>query len=230
MKLLLIGHGRMGSLVESLAEAHGCEVAGIVTSQSPADAIESAAEAGVGMAIDFSLPDAVPHVLPRLVTAGMSVVVGTTGWQAHEPRLRNLVARSRVGVLAASNFALGVYVFTQAVETAARLMADRADVGAWIHEAHHAMKKDAPSGTARTIETAMRQAGYARGIDVASTRAGSVPGTHTVGFDSPADTITLVHTVRDRSVFAHGALDAARWLDGRSGWYGIEDMFGGERR
>jgi 4-hydroxy-tetrahydrodipicolinate reductase len=99
-------------------------------------------------------------------------------------------------------------------------------VGAWIHEAHHSAKKDAPSGTALMLKAAMERAGYARPIDVSSARAGSIPGTHVVGFDGLADTVTLTHTVRDRAVFAHGALEAAKWLKGRSGWFGIGDMIG----
>jgi 4-hydroxy-tetrahydrodipicolinate reductase len=99
-------------------------------------------------------------------------------------------------------------------------------VGAWIHEAHHAAKVDAPSGTALALRAAMEQAGYQAAIDVSSTRAGSIPGTHTVGFDSAADTITLTHTTRDRSVFARGALEAARWLHGRRGWFSMKDVLG----
>jgi 4-hydroxy-tetrahydrodipicolinate reductase len=95
-----------------------------------------------------------------------------------------------------------------------------------VHELHHAAKKDAPSGTALQLRAAMEQTGYDRPIDMSSTRAGSIPGTHTVGFDGPSDTITLTHTVRDRAVFARGALEAARWLRGRKGWFTMRDMLG----
>jgi 4-hydroxy-tetrahydrodipicolinate reductase len=114
-------------------------------------------------------------------------------------------------------------VFRHLVEEASRAFAG-IDVGAWIHEAHHAAKKDAPSGTALLLLDAMRHAGYERAVDVSSTRAGSIPGTHVVGFDGPAETVTLTHTVRDRSVFAHGALEAAKWLKGRRGWFSMADM------
>ena len=117
-----------------------------------------------------------------------------------------------VGVVAAPNFALGVSLFTAMVERAADAMSRRQDFGAWIHELHHAAKRDAPSGTALALFAAMRRAGYIANIDVSSTRAGSIPGTHTIGFDSPAETITLTHTARDRSVFARGALEAAVWV------------------
>jgi 4-hydroxy-tetrahydrodipicolinate reductase len=225
-KVLLIGYGRMGKLIEAHAAAHGCEVAGVVTSGSADEAIDRAAASGARMAIDFSLPGAVPQRLPRLAAAGVSVVIGTTGWQSHEPALRRLVASAPIGVIAASNFSIGVHIFKRVLADAAARFAAREDVGAWIHESHHAMKKDAPSGTAITLREAMIAAGYTRTIDVASTRAGSIPGTHAVGFDAPAESVTLTHAVRDRSVFAHGALEAAKWLEGRQGWFGIGDMLG----
>jgi 4-hydroxy-tetrahydrodipicolinate reductase len=115
-------------------------------------------------------------------------------------------------------------LFQLLAEEAAKRFAPHDGFGAWIHEAHHSAKKDAPSGTALQLKTAMEHAGYSRPIDVSSTRAGSIPGTHTVGFDGASDTITLTHTVRDRAVFARGALDAARWLKGRRGWFTLRDM------
>jgi 4-hydroxy-tetrahydrodipicolinate reductase len=96
--------------------------------------------------------------------------------------------------------------------------------GAWIHEAHHATKRDAPSGTALLLRDAMDAAGYDRPIDVSSTRAGTIPGIHTVGFDGPSDTIELTHTARDRRGFASGALLAAQWIQGKRGWYTMMDV------
>ncbi len=120
-------------------------------------------------------------------------MIGTTGWQDDEAALRELAGRAGIGVLASANFSLGMDVFRAAVEEAARRFAPLDDVGAWIHEAHHAAKKDAPSGTALMLQNAMTGAGYSRAIDVSSTRAGSIPGTHVVGFDAPAETVTLTH-------------------------------------
>ena len=178
----------------------------------------------VDVAIDFTRPDAVPQNLALLVRRGVNVVIGTTGWSDSEPALRELVARSGIGVLAAPNFSLGVNLFQLIVEHAARHFAEHPSFGAWVHELHHAAKKDAPSGTARQLRAGMEQAGFIRPIDVASTRAGEIPGTHTVGFDGPADTVTLTHTVRDRAVFARGALEAARWLKGKRGWFTMRDF------
>ena len=227
MRLLIIGHGRMGRLIEALAPAHQLDVAGIVTSRSDAGAIRDEFD-DVDVAIDFSLPAAVPVNLPKLAARGVSVVIGTTGWQAHEAELRKIVETAGIGVLAAANFSLGMHVFTAAVTAAARRFAALPDVGAWIHESHHAAKKDAPSGTALMLQRAVTAAGYGRAVDVSSTRAGSIPGTHTVGFDSPTESVTLTHEVRDRAVFAHGALEAAKWLHGRRGWFSMEHMLDGE--
>jgi 4-hydroxy-tetrahydrodipicolinate reductase len=221
-RLLLVGHGRMGRIVESLAPAYGFEMAGIVTEADPG--AFSRDYGRVDVAIDFTVPEAVPVNLPQLAARGISVVVGTTGWLAHEAALRAAAARAGIGVVASANFSLGMNVFLLLAEDAARRFAALEDVGAWIHELHHAAKKDAPSGTALLLQQAMVGAGYARGIDVAASRAGSIPGTHTIGFDGPSETVTLTHTVRDRGVFARGALEAARWLVGRRGWFTMRDV------
>lgn len=226
MRLLLIGHGRMGQLVEALAPEYGFTLAGIVTEAGGPRAIAEGDFGHVDVAVDFTLPEAVPANLPQLAARGWNVVIGTTGWRAHETALRETAARAGIGVVAAANFSLGMHLFQKVVAEAARRFAVRGDVGAWIHELHHDRKKDAPSGTALTIERTMREAGYGRAIDVSATRAGHIPGTHTVGFDGPADTVTLTHTVRDRAVFARGALEAARWVVGRQGWFGVDDVLG----
>lgn len=224
MRILLLGHGRMGRLVESLAPSYGATIAAVIDEHSGPRAIADGVFGPVDVAIDFTLPDAVPTNLPQLAERKINVVIGTTGWQAHEPALRAIAERAGIGVLAASNFSVGMNIFQLAVEAASRQFAGQPEFGAWIHEAHHIMKKDAPSGTALTIKSGMEGAGYARPIDVSSTRAGHVPGTHTVGFDGPSETIELTHTVRDRAVFARGALTAATWLVGKQGWYSIRDM------
>jgi 4-hydroxy-tetrahydrodipicolinate reductase len=222
MRILLIGHGRMGRLVEGLAAAHGCEVAGIVTSTSGLEAFQSEAH----VAIDFTVGPAVRPNLVRLAERRLSVVIGTTGWAADELACREIASKAGIGVLAAPNFAVGMHVFRTIVEHAARMFAAQPDVGAWIHELHHAAKKDAPSGTALLLQQAMAGRGYTRPIGVSSTRAGSIPGTHVVGFDGPAETVTLTHEVRDRAVFAHGALAGAKWLNARRGWFTMTDLVG----
>jgi 4-hydroxy-tetrahydrodipicolinate reductase len=224
MRLLLVGHGRMGKLVASLAPEYGAIIAGVASGAEAEAALREDNFGKVDVAIDFTVGDAVPRNLPLLAARGVNVVIGTTGWAAHEPQMRDLVAQSQIGVLAAANFSLGLNLFQLVVEDAARRFAPYQSYGAWIHELHHAAKKDAPSGTALLLKASMERVGYGHPLDVAATRAGSIPGTHTVGFDGPADTVTLTHTVRDRAVFARGALQAARWLIGRRGWFTMRDM------
>lgn len=221
-RLLLVGHGRMGRLVEQLAPAYGFELAGIVTEEEPDGLTRD--HGRVDVAIDFTLPEAVPANLPTLAGRGVNVVVGTTGWLAHEAELREVVARAGTAVLASANFSLGMNLFQLLAEEAARRFGPHADFGTWIHELHHAAKQDAPSGTALMLKRAMEGEGFPRPIDVAATRAGFIPGTHTIGFDGPSETVTLTHTVRDRGVFARGALEAARWLVGRRGWFTMRDF------
>jgi len=224
VRLLLIGHGRMGKLVEALAPEYLASIAGTVTSRDAGDALRARDFGPVDVAIDFSVGEAVAATLPILADRGISVVIGTTGWGAREAEMRELVSRAPIGVLAAANFSVGMNLFQLIVEHSARRFAGHAAFGAWIHELHHAAKKDAPSGTALQLKAGMDRAGYGHPINVASTRAGYIPGTHTVGFDGPSETVTMTHTVRDRAVFARGALEAARWLKGRRGWFTMRDM------
>ena len=224
MRVLLLGHGRMGQLVASLAPSYGAIVAGTIDEHSGDRAIADGSFGTVDVAIDFTLAEAVPGNLPQLAERGINVVIGTTGWQSQEAVMRDIAAQAGIGVLAAANFSLGMNLFQLVVEDAARRFAAHEEFGAWIHEAHHVMKKDAPSGTALTLKKGMAGAGYTRPIDVSSTRAGSIPGMHTVGFDGPSETIELTHTVRDRAVFARGALVAAKWLIGKRGWFSMRDM------
>jgi 4-hydroxy-tetrahydrodipicolinate reductase len=216
VRLLLVGYGRMGKLVEKLSPDYGFEVVGRLddTNNIGAAGIPSAPDADV--AVDFSVPSAVAENLPELAGRRMNVVIGTTGWQEHEG----------IGVVAAANFSLGVALFQSLAEQAARMFAPHPEYGSWIHEVHHSAKKDAPSGTALALQKAMQAAGYPRPIDMASSRAGSVPGTHTIGFDGPFETITMTHTSRDRAAFAQGALEAAKWIHGKRGWFTLRDVLG----
>ena len=218
---LLVGHGRMGRLVDSLAAEYGIAIAGRLTSGDMSSP-ESWPRADV--AIDFSVAEAVPGNARALARRGISLVIGTTGWQTDADALRRELEPLPIGVIAAPNFSIGVNLFLRIAESSAALLASRG-FGSWIHEAHHAAKKDAPSGTALALQRAV--APHAAAIDISSTRAGFIPGTHTVGFDSPAETITLTHAARDRSAFARGALEAARWIHGRHGWFTISDMLEG---
>ena len=226
MRLLLIGYGRMGKLVDQLSDSFGCEVAerlDIDTNNGGAGITEKRVQ-GIDVAIDFSTADAVVDNLPRLAQLGINVVVGTTGWQANEQAMRTVATDAGIGVVAAANFSLGVNLFLALTERAAELFKPRPEFGAWIHEMHHAAKVDAPSGTALALQTTMQQHGYSNPIDMASTRAGSAPGSHAVGFDGPVESIVLSHSTRDRATFARGALEAARWVKGKAGWFSMRDV------
>ena len=228
MKILLVGHGKMGKLVGELAPQYGGEVAGVIDPLSPSHggSPDDPKWRGVDVAIDFSTPDVVAANAAALARQGINLVIGTTGWHKDEASVRQAIAEGGGGAVVAPNFSTGVVLFEALVAHAAKLVAGQQDFGAFLHEAHHAAKKDAPSGTALLLKRAMEGAGFPRPIDVSSSRAGFIPGTHTVGFDGPAETITLTHTARDRTAFARGALAAAKWIVGRKGWFSMKDVLG----
>jgi len=217
MRLLIVGYGKMGRLVDQMAAEQGLDVVGRVDEGrdewAPAD-----------VAIDFTTADALARNFPKYLAQRLPVVIGTTGWSLHAAQFRADAERAGLGVVASANFSIGVNIFQLVVTEAARLMRQQTQYGAWIHEMHHAAKRDAPSGTALLLRDTMVDAGYGRNIDVSSARAGSIPGTHVVGFDGPSDTIELTHAARDRRGFAGGALVAARWIQGRRGWFTMADV------
>jgi 4-hydroxy-tetrahydrodipicolinate reductase len=226
-RLALIGYGRMGRLVEQLAPEHGFEVAVRLTGRDNPAGSGSTAESlrGVEVAIDFSTAAAVAGNVERLAALGVPMVVGTTGWGADLARVEAAVERHGGALVHGANFSVGVQVFYRVVEAAARLLAREEGYDAWAYEIHHKKKKDAPSGTLLELVRTMEAAGYRRPVDVASNRAGAIPGTHLVGFDSEADTITLEHRARSRTGFARGALRAARWVLGRRGVFRFSDIW-----
>jgi 4-hydroxy-tetrahydrodipicolinate reductase len=218
----------MGRMVEGLAPEYGGEVVGVIDPQSPRHGGGPDAEgwAGVDVAIDFSTAASVPTNAVTLARRGISLVIGTTGWVKDEPAVRAAIEKCGVGIVAAPNFSIGVVVFDAIVAHAAKLFAQREDFGAFVHETHHQAKADAPSGTAILLKRSMENGGFNRPIDVSSSRVGFVPGTHTVGFDGPAESVTLTHAARDRTAFARGALIAANWVQGKRGWFTMRDVLG----
>ena len=208
-KLSIIGYGKMGKMIAALAPEYGFEV------HSTIDIGDDFAKAkGADVAIEFTTPEsAVPNV-EQLAVMGLPTVVGTTGWMKEMDRVRGVVKSHNTALVWIPNFSIGVNIFFRLVREASRLLADEPEYGAWAWEVHHDTKKDAPSGTLIKLVEEMKSSGYARNIDVASSRAGRHPGTHDIGFDSAADTITLRHAARSREGFARGALKAAQWLVG----------------
>jgi 4-hydroxy-tetrahydrodipicolinate reductase len=154
----------------------------------------------------------------------VNLVIGATGWLDHLEAVKRAVERNGTGAVWSPNFSIGVNAFFRLVAEAARLLASQPEYGAWAWEIHHSSKKDAPSGTLLKLVEEMKKAGYGRSIDTASNRAGTHPGTHEIGFDSAADTITLRHTARSREGFARGALQAAQWIAGKKGFYEFSEV------
>jgi len=181
---------------------------------------------GIDAAVEFSTPVAAPVNIRRLSVLGMNCVVGTTGWLEQLPVVREAVEHAKTGLVWAANFSVGVNLFMETVAHAAALFAKHPEYEAWGWEIHHSAKKDAPSGTLKKLAEEMRGAGYTRPIGLSSNRAGAIPGTHEIGFDSAADTVTLRHTARSREGFARGALQAARWIAGKKGFYEFKEILG----
>jgi 4-hydroxy-tetrahydrodipicolinate reductase len=218
VRLLIVGYGKMGRLVEELAVAQGMEIA------SRIDIDDGDWSTPADVAIDFSTAAALETNFPRYVERKLPAVIGTTGWSDLLPAYRAEAERAGLGVVVSANFSIGVNVFELIVADAARMMRAHPQYGAWIHELHHVAKRDAPSGTALLLRDAMTRAGYDRVVDVSSTRAGTIPGIHTIGFDGPSDTIELTHVARDRRGFASGALLAAEWIKDKHGWFSMTDV------
>jgi 4-hydroxy-tetrahydrodipicolinate reductase len=221
LNLAIVGYGKMGRLIEQLAPEYQFKV---TAKADQSYEITAEAFAGLDAAIDFSVPEAVIPNAKALSALGVNLVIGTTGWLDRMDELKAIIAGAQTGCVWGPNFSIGVAIFSRLVSEAARLMSGEAEYESWAWEAHHSAKKDAPSGTMLKLLDDMRRAGYAKPIDVSSTRAGKIPGTHEIGFDSAADTITLTHTARSREGFARGALKAAQWVAGKRGFHEFSDI------
>ena len=219
MKLAIVGYGKMGRMIEALSPEYGFSIHARIDAH---DDVESAR--GADAAIEFSTPEAVVGNIEKLAAIGVPMVVGTTGWLNEMDRVKAAVDAAGTGLVWSPNFSIGVNVFSRLVKEAAKLLADEPQYGAWAWEIHHVTKKDAPSGTLIKLVNDMKSAGYKHQIDVSSSRAGGHPGTHEVGFDSAADTITLRHSARSREGFARGALKAAQWIPGKRGVFEFSDI------
>ena len=217
MKLALIGCGAMGQLVTSLARKGGDEIGVVFSSSNTGQTVEefSAHLKDHDAAIDFSIADAVLKNVEACARARVPLVEGTTGWSQPD-RAKQLVTEYDSALVYGANFSVGMNIFYRIVQTATDCFAKIDQYTPFIEEAHHSRKRDAPSGTALRLSELMLER-YQRDIPIASTRAGYIPGTHRVGFDSEADQVLLTHAARSRQGFASGALLAAHWIVGRKG-------------
>lgn len=232
MNLALLGYGKMGKMIDGLAPEYGFTVTHRLDEFNNADQSAMTPEnlKGVDVAIEFSTPDACLSNIKRLAELRINTVVGTTGWLEQMDDVKDVIKKAGTGFVWSPNYSIGVNVFFRLVNEAARLLADEKEYGAWAWEIHHNTKLDAPSGTLLKLVDQMKQAGYKRAIDVSSNRAGAHPGTHEIGFDSVADTITLKHAARGREGFARGALKAAQWIVGQRGFYEFSEILFKEPR
>lgn len=218
MKIAVIGHGAMGQLVAAEAHKAGDDVGTIITSEDSVQDVGRLSEKlrGHDAAIDFSVAGAVLKNIEACAQAGVPLVEGTTGWGQGEREARRIVALHDGALVYGANFSIGVNIFYRIVRQAAALFASVDQYAPFIEEAHHARKRDAPSGTALRLRDLMSEH-LGDDIPTSSTRAGYIPGTHRVGFDSVADQIMLTHMARSRQGFAAGALLAAKWIVGKTG-------------
>jgi 4-hydroxy-tetrahydrodipicolinate reductase len=220
--LAIVGYGKMGRLIDQLAPEYGFTV----TARVDVDRDESLD--GADVAVEFSIPASVLGNVAKVAALGIPIVVGTTGWLDRLAEVKSIVDKNDSALVWSPNFSVGMNIFSRLVAEAARLFQNEKEYGAWAWEIHHSTKKDAPSGTLLKLVERMHASGFDRAIDASSSRAGAHPGTHEIGFDSTADTVTLRHTARSREGFARGALKAAQWIIGRKGCYEFSDvLFGG---
>jgi len=227
MRIAVLGYGKMGRLVEEIALREGMEVGPKldVGDNAGGAGITRESMAGVDAAVEFSQPSAVIDNIRAAARAGVSLVVGTTGWGDRLDEVEGIVAESGIGLVYGANFSVGMNLFFEIVAYASSLVGKAPQYDPFLSEEHHRAKKDAPSGTALNLLEAMKPHLGGREPSVACIRAGSIPGTHVIGFDSPADTILLEHRARSRQGFAEGAVLAARWVAGKKGMYDFRTIF-----
>lgn len=224
--LAIVGHGKMGRLIEQLAPEYGFHV------RLKLNSVTNLGGAGltkenlreIDAAVEFSASAAAAQNIRQLTALGVPVVAGTTGWSQELPCLREVVQSNGGALVWSPNFSVGVYRFRQIIAQAASAFAAESEYMAWGWEIHHAAKRDAPSGTLLAVAEEMKQAGFDRAISLSANRAGAHPGTHEIGFDSSSDTITIRHTARSREGFARGALRAARWIVGKHGVFEFREI------
>jgi len=223
MNILVLGKGKTGALVAEMAHARGHSITSVSSADNASGAALTAEKlADIDVVIDFTTPHAVLENISAVARAGKRMVVGTTGWYGEMDYVRKLVEEHKTGLIWGSNFSIGVNIFFEAVRSAAA--AANFGYAIRILERHHAQKKDAPSGTAVTIQQIINEVGGVK-PEITSIREGETVGTHVTFLDSENDSMMLVHDAKSRRGFAEGAVRAAEWLDGKTGFYEFKDIF-----
>lgn len=223
MNLLLLGHGKTGSIVAEIARDHGHTLEVLdEPDNTNAAGLTSERLSNIDVVIDFTTPHAVLPNIHACIRERRNMVVGTTGWYEHIPDVKKLVEQANTGFVWAANFSVGVNLFFHIARTAAA--AFRYGYSGHILERHHVHKKDAPSGTAVAIRNVIEEAANTK-LEITSEREGEVFGLHQLTLESDADTITLIHNAKSRRGFAQGAILAAEWIKDRKGFYDFKDVF-----
>jgi len=241
MKIAIIGYGKMGHEIETIAKAKGIAVTTIDPSKDNADfkKINEESIKDVDVCVDFTHQDSVVSNIKKISEFKKNIVVGTTGWYDKIDEVKGIIENSNTALIWSGNFSVGVNIFFKIIEDAAKIINNVDDYDVFVHEFHHNKKADSPSGTAvmigeiltnnierknKIVTQELKRKIEPDELHISSTRGGSIPGTHIVGFDSPADTIELKHTARNRTGFALGAVMAAQWIQGKKGFYDINHM------
>ncbi|MDX2039809.1 MAG: 4-hydroxy-tetrahydrodipicolinate reductase [Acidobacteriota bacterium] len=226
MKIAIVGYGKMGKIIEGIALERGHSVVARfdIDNNVNGEGLTAKSLAGVDAAIEFSTPESAMNNIRRLVSLKVPTVIGTTGWYTQLEEVGQLVAENNAALVWGANFSIGVNLFFKLVREASALFARYNQYDPFLIESHHKFKKDAPSGTALVTARMMREAYGDRTPEAVALRAGHIPGTHEVGFDSEADTITLTHTARNREGFAAGAVLAAELVVGKQGMYEFPEL------
>lgn len=242
MKIAINGYGKMGRLIAQLASEQNIEVVSTIdpaVKSADFKELNKNALSNVDVIIDFTVPEAVANNIEKYIKHSTNAVIGTTGWYKDLNNIKNKVEENNTGLIWSANFSIGVNIFYRIIRESANLIDNFTLYDVMGYEIHHNRKKDSPSGTMsmigdilleniknkkKIVTEKLNRKILQEEIHLASVRGGNVPGTHVVSFDSPVDTIELNHTARSRRGFALGALKAAEWINGKKGFYGIEDM------
>ena len=223
MKIALIGYGKMGHMIESIARERGHEIVSIID-QNNLDEFESTAFASADIAIEFTTPQTAASNILRAWAAGIPVVCGTTGWNVDAIRQEAENKKDDgIGLMWSSNYSIGVNILFTLNKQLAKFMQSYPDYHPHMTETHHIHKLDAPSGTAKTLQEAIGDNKLPIN-KIESIREGEVPGIHTVSWDSEIDTISISHSAKSRKGFALGAVIAAEWMKGKTGWHDFNEV------
>lgn len=225
MQILLLGYGKMGQAIEQVALDRGHTIAGRITIDTVGD-LDQLTDNGVDVVIEFSAPESAVANISYALRRGWPVVSGTTGWLSNRAAIENQCAETKGAFFYASNYSIGVNLFFRLNKVLASFMRHYPSYRVSMTEIHHTQKLDAPSGTAITLAEGLQTEGVGMELQIESVREGTVPGTHTVRYDSDVDKIEISHVARSRQGFALGAVMAAEWLVGRTGVFGMDDLLG----